>query len=80
MIGVVTVHRKVTLASTIRDKLWGIVNAVYHQTSNAQPESINSRIKLVKTRARGFRNRERFKRTIYFYCGGLDLMPGTGTH
>ena len=25
--------------------------------------------------ANGFRNRENFKTSIYFHCGGLDLCP-----
>jgi len=29
----------------------------------------------IKFDARGFRNKERFKATIYFHLGGLDLCP-----
>ncbi|MYE62216.1 MAG: transposase, partial [Rhodothermaceae bacterium] len=36
---------------------------------------MNSRIKMVKVRARGFRNKQRFANAIYFYLGGLDLYP-----
>lgn len=64
-----------TVAGMIRDKLWGILNAIVHETTNAQAESINSKIKMVKAKARGFRNQERFKRAILFYCGGLKLHP-----
>ena len=32
-------------------------------------------IQSVKHRARGFRNRERFRAAIYFHLGGLDLYP-----
>jgi hypothetical protein len=30
----------------------------------------------LKYKARGFRNRERFRNAIYFHLGGLDLYPG----
>ncbi len=36
---------------------------------------MNSRIKTIKVRARGFRNHERLKNAIYFYLGGLNLYP-----
>lgn len=59
----------------VRDHLWGILNAVVLDTSNAMAESANSRIRLLKIRSHGFRNMERFKAAIYFYFGGLDLYP-----
>jgi transposase len=36
---------------------------------------LNSKIKTIKVRSRGFRNKERFKNAIYFHLGGLDLYP-----
>ncbi len=62
-------------AKTIKNHLWGIINAVVLKVSNGPAESINSRIKTVKIRARGFRNKQRFINAIYFYLGGLDLYP-----
>jgi transposase len=46
-----------------------------HRITNSGAESINSLIKRVKTNARGFRNRDRFRMAIMFHCGGLDLYP-----
>ena len=43
------------------------------KVSNGPAESMNSRIKTIKVRRRGFRNKERFANAIYFYLGGLDL-------
>ena len=63
------------VARMIGEHLWGIVNAVLLKVDNGSGESINSRIKMIKMRARGFRNKARFKRAIYFYLGGLDLYP-----
>lgn len=65
------------VARMIKKHLWGIVNAIVTNTSNAGAESINSKIKMVKVRSRGFRNKERFKMAIYFHLGGLDLYPET---
>ncbi len=65
----------VKAARMIRSHLWGIVNAVVLRATNGPAEGINSRIKTVKVRSRGFRNRERFANAIYFHLGGLDLYP-----
>ncbi len=62
-------------AKTIKKHLWGIINAIILKVSNGPAESINSRIKTVKVRSRGFRNNERFATAIYFHLGGLDLSP-----
>ena len=45
------------------------------ESSNGPAEGINSRIKMIKVRSRGFRNKERFANAIYFHLGGLDLYP-----
>ncbi len=63
------------VARMIRKHLWGIINAIVLDVSNGPAESINSRIKTVKIRAHGFRNKERFVDAIYFQLGGLDLSP-----
>ena len=55
--------------------LWSIINAIILKVSNGPAESINSRIKTVKVRSRGFRNKQRFTNAIYFHLGGLDLYP-----
>lgn len=60
---------------TLKKHLWGILNAVMLKADNSRAESINSRIKVLKNRARGFRNKERFRNAIYFYLGKLQLYP-----
>ena len=62
-------------ATSIKKNLWGIINAIVHQKNNARAESINSRIKILKVRARGYKNKERFRTVILFNLGGLDLYP-----
>ena len=63
------------VSKTIKNHLWGIMNAIILNVSNGPAESMNSRIKAIKVRARGFRNQERFAKAIYFHLGGLDLYP-----
>ena len=63
------------VARTINKHLWGIINAIVLKADNGGAESINSRIKMIKVRSRGFRNKERFRNAIYFHLGGLDLYP-----
>ncbi len=60
---------------TLRKHLWGILNAVIRKVDNSHAESMNSRIKTLKSRARGFRNKGRFRNAIYFHLGGLQLYP-----
>ena len=54
---------------------WGILNAIILKVSNGPAEGIHSRIKTIKVRSRGFRNKRRFANAIYFHLGGLDLYP-----
>ena len=63
------------VAKTIKEHLWGILNAIVLKVSNGPAEGLNSRIKMIKVRSRGFRNKQRFANAIYFHLGGLDLYP-----
>lgn len=63
------------VAKIIKKHLWGILNAIILKVTNGSSESINSRIKIIKIRARGFRNKARYRNAIYFHLGGLDLYP-----
>ena len=62
-----------TTARSIKKNLWGIINAIIHKRDNGRAESINSQIKMLKVKAKGYRNKERFKTSILFHLGGLDL-------
>lgn len=58
------------------ERHWDNIKTFFkHRITNAGAESVNEKIQTVKRRARGFRNRERFRNAIYFHCGGLDLYP-----
>lgn len=63
------------VARMIKVHLRGILNAIVLKANNGGAESINGRIKLVKVRSRGFRNKHRFRNAIYFHLGDLDLYP-----
>jgi transposase len=63
------------VARTIKEHLWGILNAIVLKVSNGPAEGLNSRIKMIKIRSRGFRNKARFANAIYFHLGGLNLYP-----
>ena len=67
------------VAKTIKNHLWGILNAIVLKVSNGPAEGINSRIKAIKVRSRGFRNKRRFANAIYFHLGGLSLYPNPVT-
>jgi transposase len=68
-------------ARTIREHLWGILNAILLAASNATAESLNAKIQKIKAQACGFRNRDRFRTAIFFHLGGLDLYPDSlATH
>ena len=47
----------------------------WNKVSNGPAEGLNSQIKMIKVRSRGFRNKVRFANAIYFHLGGLDLYP-----
>jgi len=63
------------LARSIKKNLWGILNAIVLGANNGIAESINSKIKMLKVKCRGFRNNGRFKTATMFHCGGLSLHP-----
>ena len=63
------------VANTVKEHLWGIFNAIIPKVSNGPAESINSRIKTVTIRSRGFRNVDRLMNAILFFHGGLELHP-----
>lgn len=63
------------VARMIREHLHGIVNAIVNRVTSARSEGINAKIQWIKRLAFGFRNRDRFRRAIYFHLGWLDLYP-----
>jgi transposase len=70
----------VKVARMLRQHLWGIINAIVLDATNAHLESVNAKIQALKKRACGYRNRERFRHAILFHCGRLDLHPRILAH
>jgi len=60
-------------ARTLRKRLYGILNAMKYRVSNGNAESLNSKIRLLRIKARGYRNRERFKLAVMFHYGRLNI-------
>ncbi|EYH82944.1 transposase, partial [Salmonella enterica subsp. enterica serovar Heidelberg str. N189] len=61
------------MAGTIMKRLYGILNAMRHCVSNGNAEALNSKIMLLRIKARGYRNRERFKVAVMFHYGRLNM-------
>jgi transposase len=62
-------------ARTIQRHLKNICNYFRYRISNAAAEGLNSKIQIIKSAARGFRNFENFRTAILFHCGGLKMRP-----
>jgi transposase len=60
-------------AKTLKRHLPNILTYFKHSITNAVTEGLNSKIQTVKQMACGFRNREHYRKAIFFHCGGLDL-------
>lgn len=52
-----------------------IVTYIKHGITNAVAEGLNSKIQVIKSAARGFRNFHNYRIAILFHCGALDLFP-----
>ncbi|HYW32836.1 MAG TPA: ISL3 family transposase [Gemmatimonas sp.] len=63
------------VARMLQAHLDNILTYLTHRITNAVTEGLNAKIQWIKYGARGYRNRDAFKRAIYFHCGGLDLDP-----
>jgi transposase len=75
------IPQMIKVGKTIKNHLYGILNAIKFKASNALAESLNAGIKRLKIRACGFRNSDRLRNAILFYRGGLDLIPdGVNAH
>ena len=62
-----------SVARVVGNRLYGILNAMKNRVSNGNAESLNSKIRLLRIKSRGFRNKERFKLGVMFHYGKLDM-------
>ena len=58
---------------TLRSHWNGVINYTKSRLTNGILEGINSKIQLIKRRARGYRNITNFINMIYFTCGKLTF-------
>lgn len=58
---------------TVKKHWDGILNYITSKLTNGILEGINSKIQLIKRRARGYRNTTNFINMIYFNCGKLQF-------
>ncbi len=68
----------------VSDMIWKRLTKVASycelRISNGFAEGMNSKIQVIKRKARGYRSKEMFKTAIMFFCGGLDLYPTIFSH
>ena len=65
----------IEVAKILKRHLPGLLSYCKHRITNAVAEGMNSKIQMIKSNARGFRNFENYRKAILFYCGRLDLYP-----
>ncbi|MGR6874023.1 ISL3 family transposase [Pseudomonas sp. HK3] len=63
-----------SVVGTIENCLEGIINAMHYGVSNGRAEALNNNIKALGRQSRGYRNIERYKSSIFFHFGGLDMV------
>jgi len=63
----------VRVGKTVKNYLWGILNAVRLKMTDGMVEAKNARIQHIKNMACWFRNRNRFRNAILFHLGKLDM-------
>lgn len=68
-----TVHEIAKVAKSLTRNAVEILNYFISRKTNAILEGFNSKISLIKSKARGFRNMENFKNMIYFCMGGFNF-------
>jgi|688.fasta_scaffold432504_1 transposase len=65
----------IKVADTLLRHLKGIIHASISQITNSMAENINSKIQVVKSVARGFKNINGYRNSILFFNGDLNLFP-----
>ena len=63
------------VARMLKEHLEDILTYFNSFITNAISEGFNSKIQLIRAKARGFRSFENYRVAILFHCGKLDLFP-----
>ena len=64
----------ISVADTMLKHIDGVINAAIYQLTNARAESLNAKIQVVKSTARGFKNFTGYRTSLMFFLGRLDLL------
>lgn len=64
----------INVADTILNHIDGVINAAIYQLTNARAESINAKIQVVKSTARGFKNYTGYRTSLMFFLARLDML------
>lgn len=70
-----TIKPMMRLARLLKERLEQVIRFCEHRITTATSEGINSQISSAQHRAAGYRNFDRLKQAILFFCGGLRLYP-----
>ena len=65
------------VAKMIHSRLYGVRNYFRHRITNAMTEGLNSRLDAIWRKARGYRNKARYRLVILFHLGDLPMDPVT---
>lgn len=68
-----SVHEMAKISESLTRNAVEILNYFISRKTNAILEGFNSKISLIKSKARGFKNMKNFKNMIYFCMGGFDF-------
>lgn len=71
----ITIYQLEQVAKTFKKHLNAVINALWHNASNAMTERLNGGIQELKAIAKGYRNFENFRTAILFHYGKLNLHP-----
>lgn len=65
----------IAVADTLLNHIEGVINAAVTNMSNSIAENINSKIQVIKTVGRGFKNFNGYRNAILFFNGNLETLP-----
>ncbi|GAB2953299.1 hypothetical protein GCM10011328_33210 [Hafnia psychrotolerans] len=70
-------HSEIPLMASVgrmvAKRLYGILNAMKNRVSNGNAESLNNKIRRLRIKSRGFRNKERCKLGVLFHYRRLNM-------
>lgn len=65
----------VKVAKMLKKHCENVFTFTKHRITNAVAEGLNSKIQVLRSCARGYRNFSNYRHAVLFHCGGLELYP-----